>query len=52
LPNQHFPEPPLHPEEPHIEREIANDKTGTIRRYLRLADKLLKRKDDSKSNAA
>ena len=39
-------------EEPHIQREIDSDETGTIRRYLRLADELLKNDDDSKSNAA
>ena len=41
-------------EEPHIQREIDSDKTGTIRRYLRLADNLLKkqRDDDSSSSAA
>ena len=40
-------------EEPHIQREIDTDKTGTIRRYLRLADSLLRsRNDDSSSTAA
>jgi len=40
-------------EEPRIQREIDSDKTGTIRRYLRLADRLLKsRDDDPSSNAA
>ena len=33
-------------EEPHIQREIDSDKTGTIRRYLRLADELLNRDSD------
>jgi hypothetical protein len=43
----------LSQEEPHIQREIDCDNTGTIRRYLRLADNLLKnRDDDSSSNAA
>ena len=52
--NRHFPGPePQNPEEPQIEREVESDKTGTIRRYLRLADKLLKPDgDDPKSNAA
>lgn len=44
--------PPQSSEEPHIQREIDSDKTGTIRRYLRLADELLKSDDDSNSNAA
>jgi len=48
-------DPTSHPseEEPHIQREIDSDKTGTIRRYLRLADNLLNsRDDDPSSNAA
>jgi hypothetical protein len=39
-------------EEPHIQREIDSDKTGTIRRCLRLADELLKADDDQSSSAA
>ena len=39
-------------EEPHIQREIDSDKTGTIRRYLRLADNLLKESDDDPSSNA
>ena len=39
-------------EEPRIQREIDNDKTGTIRRYLRLADNLLKTSDDDPSSEA
>jgi hypothetical protein len=50
-----FADPTSHlsTEEPHIQREIDSDKTGTIRRYLRLADNLLKSSgDDPSSNAA
>lgn len=44
-----FTNPLPHPsEEPHIQREIDSDKTGTIRRYLRLADEMLNRDDESK----
>jgi len=39
-------------EEPHIQREIDHDKTGTIRRYLRLADTMLSDRDDDPSTAA
>jgi len=39
-------------EEPHIQREIDSDKTGTIRRYLRLADNLLKKREDDPSSSA
>ena len=39
-------------EEPHIQREIDSDKTGTIRRYLRLADNLLKPDDEDPSSGA
>ena len=39
-------------EEPRIQREIDCDKTGTIRRYLRLADNLLKKRDDDPSSSA
>ena len=46
------PTPENSTEEPHIQREIDNDKTGTIRRYLRLADNLLKKPDDDPSSNA
>lgn len=39
-------------EEPHIQREIDSNKTGTIRRYLRLADNLLKKRGDDPSSEA
>jgi hypothetical protein len=39
-------------EEPNIQREIDSDKTGAIRRYLRLADNLLKKRDDDPSSSA
>jgi len=39
-------------EEPYIQREIDSDKTGTIRRYLRLADNLLKKRDYNPSSSA
>jgi hypothetical protein len=44
------PQPPV--EEPRIQREIDSDKTGIIRRYLRLADDLLKKSDDDSNSSA
>jgi hypothetical protein len=46
-----FPDP-RPSEEPHIQREIDSDKSGLIRRYLRLADDMLKRDDDDSTPSA
>ena len=49
----YFQDPNPQPsEEPHIQREIDNDKTGIIKRYLRLADDLLKSSDDDSTPSA
>jgi hypothetical protein len=48
-----FSDPKSHSsEEPHIQREIDSDKTGMIRRYLRLADNLLRSRTDEPSSSS